>query len=104
MQAPRHLHLVVVRRIIRYLLGTSTRGLFFPSGSPIRLNAFSDFDWAGCPDTRRSVSGWGMFLGESLISWKSKKQDRVSKSSTEAEYRSMSYCLLRGCMASWITC
>ncbi|KAH0648566.1 hypothetical protein KY285_033814 [Solanum tuberosum] len=90
MQAPRHLHLVAVRRIIRYLLGTSTRGLFFPSGSPIRLNAFSDSDWAGCPDTRRSVSGWCMFLGESLISWKSKKQDRVSKSSTEAEYRSMS--------------
>ncbi|XP_015160657.1 uncharacterized mitochondrial protein AtMg00810-like [Solanum tuberosum] len=90
MQALRHLHLVVVRRIIRYLLGTSTRGLFFPSGSPIRLNAFSDSDWAGCLDTRRSVSGWCMFLGESLISWKSKKQDRVSKSSTEAEYRSMS--------------
>ncbi|XP_049389655.1 uncharacterized mitochondrial protein AtMg00810-like [Solanum stenotomum] len=86
MQAPHHLHLVAVRRIIRYLLGTSTRGLFFPSGSPIRLNSFSDSDWAGCPDTRRSVSSWCMFLGESLISWKSKKQDRVSKSSTEAEY------------------
>ncbi|XP_015158948.1 uncharacterized mitochondrial protein AtMg00810-like [Solanum tuberosum] len=82
MQAPRHLHLVAVRRIIRYLLGTSTLGLFFPSGSLIHLNAFSDSDWAGCPDTRRSVSGWCMFLGESLISWKSKKQDRVSKSST----------------------
>ena len=51
MQAPRHLHLVAVRRIIRYLLGTSTRGLFFPSGSPIRVNAFSDSDWAGCLDT-----------------------------------------------------
>ncbi|XP_015164840.1 uncharacterized mitochondrial protein AtMg00810-like [Solanum tuberosum] len=82
MQAPRHLHLVAVRCIIRYLLGTSTRGLFFPSGSLIRLNAFSDSDWAGCPDTCRSVSGWCMFLGESLISWKSKRQDSVSKSST----------------------
>jgi len=90
MQAPRHLHLVAVRRIIRYLLGTSTRGLFFPSGSEIQLNAFSDSDWAGCPDTRRSVTGWCMFLGDSLISWKSKKQDRVSKSSTESEYRAMS--------------
>ncbi|KAF3654114.1 Peroxisomal (S)-2-hydroxy-acid oxidase GLO4 [Capsicum annuum] len=90
MQAPRHLHLVVVRRIIRYLRGTSNHGLFFPSGSRIRLNAFSDSDWAGCSDTRRSVTGWCMFLGESLISWKSKKQDRVSKSSTEAEYRAMS--------------
>ncbi|XP_015163234.1 uncharacterized mitochondrial protein AtMg00810-like [Solanum tuberosum] len=90
MQATRHLHLVAVRRIIRYFVGTSIRVLFFPSGSPIHLNAFSDFDWAGCPDSRRSISGWYMFLGESLISWKSKKQDRVSKSSTEAEYRSMS--------------
>ncbi|XP_015163281.1 uncharacterized mitochondrial protein AtMg00810-like [Solanum tuberosum] len=89
MQAPRHLHLVAVRRIIRYLLGTSTHGLFFPSGSPILLNAFTDSDWAGCLDTRRSVSAWCIFLRESLISWKSKMQDRVSKSSTEAEYRSM---------------
>uniref|UniRef100_A0A3Q7IXY1 Reverse transcriptase Ty1/copia-type domain-containing protein n=1 Tax=Solanum lycopersicum TaxID=4081 RepID=A0A3Q7IXY1_SOLLC len=56
MQAPRHLHLVAVRFMILYLLGTSTRGLFFPSGSPIRLNVFSDFEWAGCPNTRRSVT------------------------------------------------
>lgn len=48
MQAPHHLHLVVVRCIIRYLLGTSTRGLTFPNGSPIRLNAFIDSDWARC--------------------------------------------------------
>ncbi|XP_016566623.2 uncharacterized mitochondrial protein AtMg00810-like [Capsicum annuum] len=90
MQAPRHLHLVAVRRIIRYFRGTSNRGLFFPSGSNIYLNAFSDSDWTGCSDTRRSVTGWCRFLGESLISWKSKKQDPVSKSSTEAEYRAMS--------------
>ncbi|XP_059301811.1 uncharacterized mitochondrial protein AtMg00810-like [Lycium ferocissimum] len=89
MQAPYHLDLVVVRHIIRYVLGTSTRGLFFPSGSLIRLDAFSDSDWAGCPNTRRSVTGWCMFLGDSLISWKSKKQARVSKSSTESEYRVM---------------
>jgi hypothetical protein len=90
MQSPRHLHLAAVRRIIRYLLGSSNRGLFYPAGSPISLVAYSDADWAGCPDTRRSVTGWCMFLGDSLISWKSKKQDRVSKSSTESEYRAMS--------------
>ncbi|XP_047249858.1 receptor-like protein Cf-9 homolog [Capsicum annuum] len=90
MQAPRHLHLVVVRRIIRYFRGTSNHGLLFPSGSPIRLNAFSDSDWAGCSDTRRSVISWCMFLGDSLISWKSKKQDHVSKPSIEDEYRAMS--------------
>ena len=90
MKAPRHLHFVASRRIIRYLRGSSRRGLFFPHGTSLRLVAYSDVDWVGCPDTRRSVTGWRMFLGDSLISWKSKKHDRVSKSSTEFEYRAMS--------------
>ncbi|XP_055801424.1 uncharacterized mitochondrial protein AtMg00810-like [Solanum dulcamara] len=67
-QTPRHFHLVVVHRIIQYLLGTSTRGLFFPSGSLIRINAFSDSYWVGCPNTHRSVTSRCMFLRESLIS------------------------------------
>ncbi|KAF5447355.1 hypothetical protein F2P56_032912 [Juglans regia] len=90
MQAPQHLHLAVVRRIIRYLKGTSTRGLFFSKESSLQLVGYSDANWARCADTRRSVTGWCMFLGNALISWKSKKQDRVSKSSTESEYRAMS--------------
>ena len=90
MHSPRHLHMAAVRRIIRYLKGTSHRGLFFPAHTSLTLLAYSDADWAGCPDTRRSVSGWCMFLGPALISWKSKKQARVSKSSTESEYRAMS--------------
>nr|XP_027190495.1 uncharacterized protein LOC105851382 [Cicer arietinum] len=90
MHSPRHLHLAAVHRIICYLKGTSHRGLFFPIGTPPTLIAYSDADWAGCLDTRRSITGWCMFLGSSLISWKSKKQSRVSKSSTESEYRAMS--------------
>nr|CAD1839503.1 unnamed protein product [Ananas comosus var. bracteatus] len=102
MHSPRHLHLAAVRRIIRYLRGSPCRGLFFPVGSPMNLVAFSDADWAACPNTRRSVTGWCTFLGNSLVSWKSKKQDRVSKSSTESEYRAMSAACseitwLRGC-------
>ena len=90
MTSPRHLHLVTVRRIIRYLRGSPTRGLFFLTGSSLQLVAYSDADWVGCPNTRRSTTGWCMFLGDALISWRCKKQDRVSKSSTEAEYCAMS--------------
>ena len=90
MLAPRHLHFAVVCRIIRYLQGSSRRGPFFPRGTPLWLVAYSDADWAGCPNTRQSVTGWCMFLSDSLISWKSKKQDHVSKSSAESEYRAMS--------------
>ncbi|XXG45961.1 hypothetical protein AAC387_Pa02g0911 [Persea americana] len=90
MTAPRYLHLAVVRRIIQYLIRTPTRGFFFPSNNHLSLKAYSDADWAGCPDTHRSTTGWCMFLGDSLISWKCKKHEKVSKSSTEAEYRAMS--------------
>ncbi|RVW66665.1 putative mitochondrial protein [Vitis vinifera] len=67
-----------------------THGLFFPTGSSLQLVAYSDADWGGCPNTCRSTTGWCMFLGDALISWRCKKQDRVSKSSTEVEHRAMS--------------
>ncbi|XP_068649792.1 uncharacterized mitochondrial protein AtMg00810-like [Aristolochia californica] len=92
MSYPSHLHRAAVRRIIRYLRGSPTHGLFFPTGSELRLVAYCDADSAGCPDTRHSTKGWCMFLGDALISWKCKKHDWVSKSSTKAEYRTMSTC------------
>lgn len=82
--------MAAVRRILRYVLGTASRGLFYPASTSLDLVAYSDADYAGCSDTRRSTTGWSMFLGPAFISWKSKKQDRVSKSSTESEYRAMS--------------
>ena len=89
MQAPCQTHLAAVRRLLRYLKGTFGRSLFFPLGISLPLG-FSDADWAGCADTRRFITGWCMFLGDDLISWKSKKQARVSKSSTESEYQAIS--------------
>jgi hypothetical protein len=82
--------LAAAHHLLRYLNGTSGRGLLFPSGNSLQLTGFSDADWAGCANTRRSVIGWCMFLGDALIFWKSKKQARVSKSSTKFEYRVMS--------------
>lgn len=89
MTNPKHLHIAAVRRIIQYLLQMPARGLYFPLNSSITLKAYSDADWAGCLDTRRFTTGWCMYLGDSLISWKCKKQERVSKSSTGAEYLAM---------------
>ncbi|XP_050878064.1 uncharacterized mitochondrial protein AtMg00810-like [Lathyrus oleraceus] len=90
MHSPQHLHLAVVRRIIRSLKGTSHRGLFPPTEIAPKLSAYSGAGWVGCPDTRRSVTDWCIFLGSLLILWKNKKQSRISKSSTESEYRAMS--------------
>ena len=75
--SPQHLHLAAVRRIIRYLYGSTTHGLFLPKGISLQLVAYSDVDWARCPDTRHSTTGWCMFLGDALISWKYKRQDRI---------------------------
>ena len=76
-------------RVLRYLHATATRGFFYSSNNSLQLQAYSDATWVSNPVDRRSVTGFCIFLGSSLIAWKSKKQTGVSRSSTEAELRAM---------------
>jgi hypothetical protein len=69
---PTQAHHSAALRVLKYLKGCPGKGLFFPRSSSITLQGFSDADWAGCLDTRRSISGQCFFLGSSLISWRTK--------------------------------
>jgi len=87
MHSPRDSHLALLKRILRYVKGTLDFGLRPNRTTQLQLSAYTDADWAGCPDTRRSTSGFAVFLGDTLVSWSSKRQNTVSRSSAEAEYR-----------------
>ena len=89
MAAPRSPHYSVVLKILRYLKDTVFDGLHFSSHSSLTLQAYSDVDWAGDPTDRRSTTRSCFLLGDSLISWRSKKQTVVARSSIEAEYRGL---------------
>lgn len=89
MSAPRDDHLKAAQRVLRYLKNDPAQGLFYSASSEVSLTAFCDADWGACVDSRRSTTGFCVFLGNSLISWRAKKQHTVSRSSSEAEYRSM---------------
>lgn len=75
--------------MLRYIKQTPGQGILLPATGTLQLRAFCDADWARCKDTRRSVIGYCILLRQAPISWKSKKQTTVSRSSAEAEYRSM---------------
>ena len=97
MHSPREPHLALLKRILRYVKGTLSTGLHLGTGSLDTLTAYSDVDWAGCPDSRRSTSGYRVFLGDNLMSWSSKRHTTVSRSSAEAEYRAVAHAVAETC-------
>lgn len=89
MHAPRLPHFNALVHTLSYVHSTTGQGIIIKGSNQLTLQAFSDSDWASCPDSRRSVTGYLLMLGSSPISWKSKKQSTISRSSSEAEYRAM---------------
>ncbi|XP_019447274.1 PREDICTED: uncharacterized protein LOC109350498 [Lupinus angustifolius] len=89
MAQPTTNHHKALTRVLRYIKGNPGQGLFYLVSSSLQLKAFNDLDWTACVDSRKSISGCCVFLGNSLVSWKSKKHTTVVRSSSKAEYRAL---------------
>ncbi|XP_026459482.1 uncharacterized protein LOC113360157 [Papaver somniferum] len=90
MHAPNDIHLLLVKIILRYFEGTIGYGITLRKGDVECSTAYTDSDWGSFPETARSTCGYTIFMGNSLISWSSKKHPTVSRSTTEAEYKCLS--------------
>ncbi|GKC43676.1 retrovirus-related pol polyprotein from transposon TNT 1-94 [Tanacetum coccineum] len=99
---PRQPHMDVVHHVLRYLKSTHGQGVLFPRTGGFNLTAYCDYDWLGCPYTRRSRTGYVLLLGGAPISWKTKKHSVVSCSSVEAEYRSMAFTVSEIIWVRWL--
>ncbi|KAH9671391.1 retrovirus-related pol polyprotein from transposon RE1 [Citrus sinensis] len=97
MQSPSQLHWQAAKRILRYFKAIIFHGLFLRQSSSSTLAAYSDSDWGGNLDDRSSTSAYAIFLGGNLISWSSKKQKSVARSSTEAEFRAIAATVFELC-------
>eukprot|EP00253_Pinus_taeda_P004992 PITA_04992 len=89
---PKEAHLQEVKRIFKYLQGTQNYGLWYPRDAGLTLHAYTDADWAGSMDDRKSTSGGALFMGSRLASWFNKKQSSIALSTAEAEYVAVASC------------
>ncbi|XP_050150531.1 uncharacterized protein LOC126625495 [Malus sylvestris] len=87
MHDPGEQHMNAVMRILRYLKGSLSKGILFKRNNHFSVEGYTDADWAGSIDDRRSTSGYFTFVGGNLVTWRSKKQNVVTRSSAKAEYR-----------------
>ncbi|RVX11618.1 Retrovirus-related Pol polyprotein from transposon RE1 [Vitis vinifera] len=100
MHNPGEQHMNVVMRILRYLKNAPGKGILFTRKVDHQsIEVYTDADWAGVVDDRRSISGYFTFVGSNLVTWKSKKQNVIARSSAKVEFRSMALGL---CEALWI--
>lgn len=99
MQKPSKIHLGAARRVLRYVASTVDYGIWYKKTKEVKLVGFSDSDWAGCVDDRKSVSAYVFNLGGGAVAWSSKKKVTVALSSTEAEYIAASGAT---CEAIWL--
>ncbi|CAM8889822.1 unnamed protein product [Rhodiola kirilowii] len=94
---PRETHVKAVKRILRYLKGTDDLCMFYPRGGELRLEAYTDVDYAGYKTNRKSTSGMVQYLGQCLIFWASKKQSSIALSTAEVEYTLPLLLAVRSC-------
>ncbi|XP_019170478.1 PREDICTED: uncharacterized protein LOC109166047 isoform X2 [Ipomoea nil] len=99
MQAPMRTHWEGAVGIVKYLKNAPGKGILYADHGHMRVEAFSDADWAGSLSDRRSTTGYCVFIGGNLVSWKSKKQTVVARSSAESEYRAMAHVT---CEITWV--
>ncbi|XP_038896338.1 secreted RxLR effector protein 161-like [Benincasa hispida] len=102
MATPQIIHFTVVLRILRYVKCTLGHGLQFSSQSSLLLLGYFDSNWVSDPTDRHSTSSYCLYLGGSLISWRSKKQSVVSCSSTEFEYRALANAMSELLCLCWL--
>ena len=99
MQSPCNSHWDVVIRILRYIKGTPDQRVLYENIDHTQIVGYCDADWVDLPADRRSTSGYCVFIGSDLITWKSKKYDVVVRSSAKVEYRVMT---LATCELIWL--
>ena len=98
MAKPTDVHWNAALKLLRYIKNASGQRLLLSASSSLKLSVYSDADWGTCPMTR-SLSGYCVMLGKSLLSWTCKKQNTIARSSAEVEYRSMANAL---CEVTWL--
>ena len=94
---PKESHITAVKRIIRYVNRILDYGIWYSKDSNVSFVGFSDVDWVGNADDRKSTSGCYLYLGNNLVSWHSKKKNFISLSTTDAEYIIVGGCCTRYC-------